>query len=202
MEKTIAFKTIGCRLNLYETDALASAFNEAGYRITDFNTPADVYVVNTCTVTNQSDRKSRNRINQAIRRKKGALVIVTGCLADHYKKELQARKEITYVIENSKKSGILSLVNAHFRGKPFTPDELIPDQFGYRPASHTFHTRSMIKIQEGCDNFCSFCIVPKVRGRAVSRPDSEILENIRQVFDFGFKEIVLTGVNVGRYTYQ
>jgi len=201
MRKRIAFKTVGCRLNQYETDAIASQFAESGFEVGTFDTEADVYVINTCTVTHHSDQKSRNLINQAIRKKEGAVVVVTGCLANNYKEELQKRNEITYVVENSRKSSIFSLIDAHFKGELLHPDELNPDLFGYTPASKTFHTRSMIKIQEGCDNFCSFCIVPKVRGRAISRPFDDILENIRQVTDFGFREIVLTGVNIGRYSY-
>jgi len=201
MSKRIAFKTVGCRLNQYETDALASQFAESGFEVGRFDSEADVYVINTCTVTNQSDQKSRNLINQAIRKKEGAVVVVTGCLANNYKEELQKRNEITYVIGNSRKSGIFSLIDAHYKGELLHPDELNPDKFGFNPASKTFHTRSMIKVQEGCDNFCSFCIVPKVRGRAISRPVEDILENIRQVIGYGFKEIVITGVNIGRYSY-
>lgn len=202
MEKKIAFKTIGCRLNQYETDALASRFGESGFHISKFEDEADVYIINTCTVTNQSDQKSRNLISQATRKKKGAIVVVTGCLVNNYKEELQKRQEITYLIDNSRKSAIFSLIDAHFKGETIHPDELNPDQFGYNPANKTFHTRSMIKIQDGCDNFCTFCIVPKVRGRAVSRTVDDILENIRRVLDYGYKEIVVTGVNIGRYSHE
>ncbi len=202
MKKRIAFKTVGCRLNQYETDAIASQFAESGFEVGTFDTEADVYVINTCTVTSHSDQKSRNLINQAIRKKEGAVVVVTGCLANNYKEELQKRNDITYVIENSRKSGIFSLIDVHFKGEGMHPDQLKPDLFGYTPASKTFHTRSMIKIQEGCDNFCSFCIVPMVRGRATSRPVDDILGNIRQVLNYGFREIVLTGVNIGRYSYE
>ncbi len=201
MKKRIAFKTVGCRLNQYETDALASQFAESGFEVGTFDSDADVYIINTCTVTSHSDQKSRNLINQAIRKREGAVVVVTGCLANNYKEQLQKRNDITYVVENARKSGIFSLIDAHFKGELIPPDELNPDLFGFSPASKTFHTRSMIKIQEGCDNFCSFCIVPKVRGRATSRPVEDILENIRQVTDYGFREIVLTGVNIGRYSY-
>lgn len=200
MRKRIAFKTVGCRLNQYETDAIASQFAESGFEVGTLDTEADVYIINTCTVTGHSDHKSRNLINQAVRKKKGAVVVVTGCLANNYKEELQKRNEITYVVENSRKSGIFSIIDAHFKGELIHPDELNPDLFGFSPANQTFHTRSMVKIQEGCDNFCSFCIVPKVRGRAASRPVEDILENIRQVTSFGFREIVLTGVNIGRYS--
>ena len=122
MKKRIAFKTVGCRLNQYETDALASQFAEAGFEVGTLDSVADVYVINTCTVTNHSDQKSRNLINQAIRKREGAVVVVTGCLANHYKEELLKRNEITYVIENDRKSSIFSLIDAHFKGELLQPD--------------------------------------------------------------------------------
>lgn len=197
--KKIAFKTLGCRLNLFETDALASQFAKNNYQVVDFSADADVYVINTCTVTNQSDQKSRNIINQADRLNQNALTIVTGCMATHYKEELTKSEKIDYVVDNDHKSSILSLVEAHQNGEIVTPEFFEKDVFGYEPADETFHTRSLIKIQDGCDNFCTFCIIPKVRGRAVSRSHKAIFENIIQVLEFGYKEIVLTGVNIGRY---
>jgi len=197
--RKIAFKTLGCRLNHYETDALISEFRKKGYEVIPFSQPADIYVVNTCTVTNQSDHKSRNMINQAIRRNHDSLVIVTGCMANHYKEQLDQRPDISYVVENDRKSSIVSLVEAHYHGEVTTPEWFPADRFHFPLTDKAFHTRSLIKIQDGCDNFCSYCIIPRVRGRAVSRPEAEILDNIRRVLDAGFKEIVLTGVNIGRY---
>ena len=197
--KKIAFKTLGCRLNLFETDALASQFAKNDYEIVEFSQEADVYVINSCTVTNQSDQKSRNAISQADRVNKDALTIVTGCMATNYKEKLQESEKIDYVVDNDHKSSILSLVEAHRHGEIVKPEMFKKDLFSYAPAEETFHTRSLIKIQDGCDNFCTFCIIPKVRGRAVSRPAKDIFENIKQVVDFGFKEVVLTGVNIGRY---
>lgn len=199
--KKIAFKTLGCRLNLFETDALASQFAKNDYKIVDFSEHADIYVINTCTVTNQSDQKSRNAISQADRVNKQALTIVTGCMATNYKEKLQQSEKIDYVVDNDHKTSILSLVEAHRHGEIVKPEMFNKDLFAYQPADETFHTRSLIKIQDGCDNFCTFCIIPKVRGRAVSRPAKDIFENIKQVVSFGFKEIVLTGVNIGRYQY-
>ncbi len=201
MTRKIAFKTLGCRLNLFETDAIASAFSKKDYEIVDFDQPADVYVINTCTVTNQSDSRSRKVINQAARTAKDALTIVTGCMATNYKEQLQQNEKIDYVVDNDHKTAVLSVVEAHFRGELVNPDQFEKDVFAYAAADETFHTRSLIKIQDGCDNFCTFCIIPKVRGRAVSRPAKDIFDNIRKVVDFGFKEIVLTGVNLGRYKY-
>jgi len=197
--KKIAFKTLGCRLNQYETDALASRFHSGSYEIVDFNDSADIYVVNTCTVTNQSDQKSRQTINQAKRLNENAMVVVTGCMANNYKESLLESKAIDFVVDNERKTSIFSIVEKHFRGEVADPEGFDHDVFSYEAAYKTFHTRSMIKIQDGCDNFCTFCIIPKVRGRATSRPAEEILNNIRDVIAYGFKEVVLTGVNIGRY---
>ncbi len=202
MKKKVAFKTLGCRLNQFETDSVLTDFYKSGYDIVGFNEPADVYVVNTCTVTNQGDHKSKTAINQAVHGKTGGLVVVTGCMAESQKQYLENREDIDYVIDNKSKASILPLVEAHFNGEILSPDMLKKDVFGFTVAEKSFHTRSMIKIQDGCDNFCTFCIVPTVRGRAVSRPVKDILENIRQVIGLGYNEIVLTGVNISRYDYE
>ncbi|MBU3928103.1 MAG: tRNA (N(6)-L-threonylcarbamoyladenosine(37)-C(2))-methylthiotransferase MtaB [Bacteroidetes bacterium] len=200
-QKTVAFKTLGCRLNLYETDALASEFAKQNYRVVDFNEKADLYVINTCTVTNQSDQKSRREIQVAHRTNQEGVTIVTGCMATNYKDQLEKNNAINYVVDNDHKTSVLSVAEAHFNGELVDVNNFEANLFSYAPADETFHTRSLIKIQDGCDNFCTFCIIPKVRGRATSRPPEEIFENIRQVVAFGYKEVVLTGVNLGRYSY-
>ncbi len=200
--KKVAFKTLGCRLNLYETDAIASEFSKNNYRVVEFGEDADIYVINTCTVTNQSDQKSRQVINQSGKLNKEALTIVTGCMATNYKEKLKENEQIDYVVDNEHKTSVLSVVESHFHGQEVDPDQLEKNVFNYAPAEETFHTRSFIKIQDGCDNFCTFCIVPKVRGRAISRPAEDIFKNIRQVIEYGYKEIVLTGVNLGRYKFE
>ena len=198
----VAFKTLGCRLNQYETDALVSEFDQAGYELVDFSQPADVVVVNTCTVTNQSDHKSRNTISQAAGKHPGAVVVVTGCMASQYKQRLEEQDNITYVVDNTRKSAILPLVEAHFRGEIVHPAHFGGDVFNYRSVKKSLHTRSAVKIQDGCDNYCTFCIIPSVRGRAVSRPPSEIIDNVKGTLANGFREIVVTGVNIGRYEYE
>jgi len=202
MSRKIAFKTLGCRLNQFETDSLASEFHHAGYRLVDFEDKADVYVVNTCTVTNQSDKKSRSLIQHASHRSGDALVVVTGCMVNSQKEALENQDAPAYFVENDKKTSIFPMVQSHFKGEILHPNSLDPDVFDFKPADRTFHTRSLIKIQDGCDNFCTFCIVPFVRGRAASRPFEKIRENILQVLDFGYREIVLTGVNIGRYGHN
>ncbi len=200
--RKIAFKTLGCRLNQFETDALAAQFRRHGFEVVDFTENADICIVNTCTVTNQGDTKSRKAINQAIKRQSGPVVIVTGCMVDRQREKLKQLSGVTYFVENAKKTSIFELVDSHFKGETVSPEDFGSDLFGFEAADDTFHTRSFIKIQDGCDNFCSYCIVPTVRGRAVSRPAAGIMENIRQVLGFGYKEIVLTGVNIGRYMHD
>ena len=200
--KKVSFKTLGCRLNQYETDALVTRFHQAGYEVVDYSSPADITVINTCTVTNQSDQKSRNTINHAARKNPAGLVVVTGCMANNHKEQLEANEKITYVVDNERKSQIVVLVDAHFKGEVVHPESYSGDVFGFETVDKSLHTRTSIKVQDGCDNYCTYCIVPSVRGRAVSRPLGEILENIRRVVDNGFKEIVITGVNIGRYDYE
>jgi threonylcarbamoyladenosine tRNA methylthiotransferase MtaB len=197
--KKVSFKTLGCRLNQYETDALVSEFHKGGYEIVEFSDAADVCVINTCTVTSQSDQKSRNIISQAAGRNPDAVVVVAGCMVNNHKSILEKNDRITYVVDNEHKNNIFSLVDAHFRGEIIHPEQLPSDIFGFETVDRSLHTRTAIKIQDGCNNFCTFCIIPSVRGRAVSRNPAEIYENIKRVRDNGFKEIVITGVNIGRY---
>jgi threonylcarbamoyladenosine tRNA methylthiotransferase MtaB len=201
--KKVAFKTLGCRLNQYETDALASQFDKNGYQVVDFDDDAEIVVVNTCTVTNQSDSKSNQVIKQAAKKHKDAMLVVTGCMVNNHREKLEkAQPNVTWFVDNEHKSSIFSLIDGHLKGEVNHPDHFDKNLFDYQPAEKTFHTRSMIKVQDGCDNYCTFCIIPKVRGRATSRPVSEILENIKQVVNFGYKEVVLTGVNIGRYNHE
>ena len=200
-KRRVAFKTLGCRLNQYETDALVTDFDRAGYEVVDPHEPADVVIVNTCTVTNQSDQKSRNAINQTVKANKGALVVVTGCMANHYKEKLEQEDFVTYVVENDRKSSVLSLVEAHFNGE-ILPAEKQGDVFSFSMVSKSLHTRSAVKIQDGCNNFCTYCIIPMVRGKAISRPLPQIVECVEQTIANGFKELVVTGVNIGRYRWE
>jgi threonylcarbamoyladenosine tRNA methylthiotransferase MtaB len=197
--KKISFKTLGCRVNLYETDALASRFKAAGYEIVESDGDADVFIVNTCTVTNTSDQKCRQAIHQIRRKHPEALIAVTGCMVNHRKEELLQSDIADYVIDNERKSALFDIIDEHFRTGHSDPEGYDRDLFSYQPALDTFHTRSLIKIHDGCNNFCSYCIIPMVRGRSTSRPAEDIYNNVREVIAHGFKEIVLTGVNMGRY---
>ncbi len=198
----VAFKTLGCRVNLYETDALASQFKAAGYEVVENEEDADIYIVNTCTVTNQSDQKCRQALNQIRRSHPTAVIAATGCMVNHRKQEMLGSGVIDFAIDNERKYSTFSIIDGYMKGETVDPEGFDKDLFSYSPAFDTFHTRSLIKIHDGCNNFCSYCIIPNVRGRATSRCDKEIYDNIRQVVDHGFKEIVLTGVNMGRYKFQ
>ncbi len=202
MKKKIAFRTLGCRLNQYETDALASQFTKGGYEIVEGEEKADIVVVNTCTVTNQSDQKSRNTINHQARKNNDAVMVVTGCMAENHKEKLEQQEHITILVDNEHKSSIFEIVEDYFKGESTNMDCYDKDLFSYQAAKDTFHTKSMIKIQDGCDNFCTYCIIPSVRGAAVSRPVEDVLKNVQEILAFGFKEVVLTGVNIGRYEHD
>ncbi len=198
----VAFKTLGCRVNLYETDALASRFKAAGYVIAESDAHADVFVVNTCTVTNTSDQKCRQVLRQIRRNHPEALIAVTGCMVNHRKEDLLESGIADYVIDNERKTALFDIIDEHFRTGHSDPEGYDRNLFDYHPAFDTFHTRSLIKIHDGCNNFCSFCIIPMVRGHATSRPANDIYHNVREVVEHGFKEIVLTGVNMGRYQHE
>ena len=200
--RRVAFKTLGCRVNLYETDSLASRFKAAGYVIAENDADADVFVVNTCTVTNTSDQKCRQAIHQIRRKHPEALIAVTGCMVNHRKEELLQSGIADYVIDNERKSALFDIIDEHFRTGHSDPEGYDRDLFSYQSAFDTFHTRSLIKIHDGCNNFCSYCIIPMVRGRSTSRPAEDIYNNVREVVGHGFKEVVLTGVNMGRYHYE
>ncbi len=221
--KRIAFHTLGCKLNQYETDSIASQFRRAGYQIVPFDERADCYVINSCTVTNKADRKSRNAMNRAIReagsrlytpgpdrsRAPGApgapgeeaIVVMTGCFVDSGRDRL-LDSQATYLVDNKRKSQIFSIVDGHFRGELVDPETLEPGVFQFETAERIFHTRTTVKVQDGCDNFCTFCIIPFVRGRAISRPAEDILTQAREAVRGGSRELVLTGVNMSRYDYE
>ena len=219
MAPAIAFANLGCRLNIAESDALAARFVAAGYRVVPTTDPADVVVVNTCTVTGQADRKSRNALYRAARGGAGPgtaatgstdpgtgdqmrpLVVATGCYVTAQGGVACDLPGVDYAVDNDRKSGIFDLVEAHLAGEVADPAALPADPFGYRPGAQPLHTRATIKIQDGCDNFCTFCIIPAVRGRAQSRPAGDILEEARRLLDEGHRELVLTGVNIGRYRW-
>lgn len=212
MKRTIAFETLGCKLNQYETDSIATTLRQRGFDVVALgSTPADAYVINSCTVTNKADRKSRNILYRAERlaaeravqtpsdRVAGPPVILTGCFVDSHPDFDRSSRHTTYMVDNRHKNTIPELLEAHFRGETVDEHTLTPDVFGFSTPECIFHTRTNIKIQDGCDNFCTFCIIPRVRGRARSRPRGEILREASEAIAAGSRELILTGVNMSRY---
>jgi threonylcarbamoyladenosine tRNA methylthiotransferase MtaB len=187
----VAFTTLGCKINQHETEAMRQAATEAGSAIVPFDGDADVYVINTCSVTAKSDYQCRQTIRAAIRRGQGARVIVTGCYAETRPQEIKSIPGVDLVIGNREKTGIARYLNGQdSAAKPAAPD---------RKESVKARTRNFLKIQDGCDNHCTYCIVPLARGESRSVPPEEV----RSMFDLtvgsGCPEVVLSGIHIGRY---
>ncbi|MFD0870557.1 tRNA (N(6)-L-threonylcarbamoyladenosine(37)-C(2))-methylthiotransferase MtaB [Paenibacillus residui] len=200
---SVAFHTLGCKVNFYETEGIWQLFKKEGYEQVDFETKADVYLINTCTVTNTGDKKSRQVIRRAIRRNPDAIIAVTGCYAQTSPAEVAAIPGVDIVIGTQDRDKIIPLVD-RFRQErqPINAvrnimktrefEELDVPEFSDR-------TRAFLKIQEGCNNFCTFCIIPWSRGLLRSRRPESVLAQARQLVDAGYKEIVLTGIHTGGY---
>lgn len=192
-----AFATLGCRLNQFETDALVGRFAESGWEIVPFDREADLYVINTCTITGKGEQKSRHIVNKARRRNPEALIAVTGCSVEYDADRYRALDGVDLIVDNAHKSALPELVAVQLEEIPGGTEQ--EDRFAFHTGRHSLHTRAMIKIQDGCNNFCSFCIVPHVRGRAVSLSAAEVRAELERTIALGYKEIVLTGVNISRW---
>ncbi|HTG71895.1 MAG TPA: tRNA (N(6)-L-threonylcarbamoyladenosine(37)-C(2))-methylthiotransferase MtaB [Candidatus Udaeobacter sp.] len=200
---TVAFYTLGCKVNFYDTEAIWQLFKNEGYEQVDFESTADVYLINTCTVTNTGDKKSRQIIRRAVRRNPDAVIAVTGCYAQTSPAEIMAIEGVDLVIGTQDREKIMTFVN-QIQGdrKPVNAvrnimktrdfEELDVPDFNER-------TRAFLKIQEGCNNFCTFCIIPWSRGLSRSRAPQSVLEQAKQLVASGYKEIVLTGIHTGGY---
>lgn len=203
MKKSAAFLSLGCKVNSYETEAMRSMFETAGYEIVDFKEQADVYIVNTCTVTNIADRKSRQMLHQAKKRNPDAVIAAVGCYVQAAEEALVEDSAVDIVVGNNKKSDIVSLVERYFQSR--TKEELVADmnqELEYENLNVITtmeRTRAFIKIQDGCNRFCSYCIIPYVRGRVRSRQEEDILEEIRSLAAKGYQEIVFTGIHISSY---
>jgi threonylcarbamoyladenosine tRNA methylthiotransferase MtaB len=200
---SVAFHTLGCKVNHYETEAIWQLFKEEGYERVDYDSIADVYVINTCTVTNTGDKKSRQVIRRAIRKNPDGVICVTGCYAQTSPGEIMAipgvdvvvgtqdrRKMLTYIEEFKKERQPINGVTNIMKNRVY--EELDVPAF-------TDRTRASLKIQEGCNNFCTFCIIPWARGLMRSRDPEEVVKQAQQLVDAGYKEIVLTGIHTGGY---
>lgn len=203
MKKTAAFLSLGCKVNSYETEAMRTMFEQAGYEIVDFKDTADVYVVNTCTVTNIADRKSRQMLHQAKHRNPDAVIAAVGCYVQAAETVLLEDNAVDLVIGNNKKSDIVAMVERCRNSQ--NKEELVIDineEKEYEELSNITtmeKTRAFIKIQDGCNRFCSYCIIPYVRGRVRSRREDEILSEIKGLVRKGYQEIVLTGIHISSY---
>ncbi len=196
---TVAIETHGCKLNQADSEVLARRFAQVGYSVVNSDEPADIYIVNTCTVTHQADRKARQALGAARRLNPLATLVATGCYAQRAPQQLSGQGIVDLVAGNSQKDRLVELVLAA-RGDPIVTCAVgeeapaWPGAFG--------RTRSMVKIQEGCNQVCSYCIVPKVRGRERSIPPEVLLGQASRRVEEGFKEIVLTGTQLGSYGFD
>lgn len=207
MKKTVAFCTLGCKVNQYETDAMRGSFEAEGYEVKEFSQEASVYVINTCTVTNMADRKSRQMMHRAKKKNPDGIIVAVGCYVQTAKEQLEEDTLIDLVIGNNMKSQVVQIVEQYIQDNRHTEDR---DAYVADIAhSHEYetmhietvseHTRAYIKIQDGCNQFCSYCIIPYARGRVRSRKMEDILQEVRNLTANGYKEIVLTGIHISSY---
>lgn len=203
LNKKVAFYTLGCKVNQYESNAMEKIFSEGGYEIVPFTDFADVYVINTCTVTSVGDKKSRQMLRRAKQLNPGSVIVAVGCMAQVAPEEIKKLDIADIIIGTNHKSEILTAVEKNFSEKnklTLIDDVSKTDVFEETPLS-TFEgrERAYIKIQEGCDRFCSYCIIPYARGAVRSRDEEEIISEAIRLGENGFCEIVLTGIHVASY---
>ena len=202
--KKVSFYTLGCKVNQYETNAMTQKFQEAGYEIVDLNNEvADIYIVNTCTVTNMSDRKSRQVLRRLKDKNEDAIVVAVGCYAQVAKQELEKMPEIDVVLGNEEKKDIVQYVQKFIQEKNKLIEIYdISTQKEFKDMgliTYTEKTRAVIKVQDGCNQFCSYCIIPYARGRVRSRKQDSIIEEITLIAQNGIQEVVITGIHIASY---
>ncbi|AMW98720.1 tRNA (N(6)-L-threonylcarbamoyladenosine(37)-C(2))-methylthiotransferase MtaB [Rummeliibacillus stabekisii] len=200
---SVAFHTLGCKVNHYETEAIWQLFKDEGYERKDFDHQSDVYVINTCTVTNTGDKKSRQVIRRAIRQNPDAVICVTGCYAQTSPAEIMAIPGVDIVVGTQDRMNLLSYIEQYKKERqPINAVKNIMKNRVYEELDvpyFTDRTRASLKIQEGCNNFCTFCIIPWARGLMRSRDPQEVVRQAQQLVDAGYLEIVLTGIHTGGY---
>lgn len=202
--KTVSFMTLGCKVNQYETEAMAEAFANAGYEQVEFDEKADVYVINTCTVTGLSARKSRQAIRRAKQENPEAIVAAVGCYPQTAQKEVEALEEVDIVVGTSDRKRLPEYVEQFMTGcgsKVSTVADIMKNHVfeDLNIENYKDRTRGMLKIQEGCSQFCSYCIIPYARGPIRSRPFEDVMAEVEKLAAAGFKEIVLTGIHIASY---
>ena len=202
--KKVSFYTLGCKVNQYETNAMAQKFKESGYEIVDMNDDiSDICIVNTCTVTNMSDRKSRHSLRRVKEKNPSAIIATVGCYAQVAKNDLENMPEIDIVLGNEEKANIVQYVEKFIENeKKLIEIEDIATKKEFEDMgqiTYTEKTRAFIKVQDGCNQFCSYCIIPYARGRVRSRNAESIIKEITQIAQNGIKEVVITGIHVASY---
>lgn len=217
--KKAALHNLGCKVNSYETEAMQQLLENAGYEIVPFAEGADVYIINTCSVTNIADRKSRQMLHRAKKMNPEAVVVAAGCYVQAAGEELKKDEAVDLVVGNNKKTELVSILEDYFaqQKKPeeeitfsqtAAPDEAVEtvidinDTMEYENLSIdkiSDHTRAFIKVQDGCNQFCSYCIIPYTRGRVRSRKPDEVVEEVKRLTTSGYQEIVLTGIHLSSY---
>ena len=197
--KTVAFITLGCKVNQYETNAMIQKLIEGGYKIVEHHEKADIYIVNTCTVTNMSDRKSRQMIRKVREINPQAKIIAVGCYVEVAKNEVEKMKEIDLTLGNSEKVDIVKYCDNLLQDIKKDENNKKNEFSEFGTITYTEKTRAVIKIQDGCDRFCSYCIIPYARGRVRSRNPQNVISEITQISKKGIKEVVLTGIHIASY---
>jgi len=187
LKKTFKVVTLGCRTNQYESQAYADQLKSVGYHEAKEGETAEICIVNTCTVTESADSSSRHAIRDLARKHPGSQLVITGCLAERHPEQILSIEGVTHVVPNPKKEELLPIVFPEGEWPEFSIQQFDD------------HTRAFVKVQDGCNSFCTYCIIPYVRGRSRSRPINEIEKEVRDLIANGYKEIVLTGINIGDY---
>ena len=204
LKKKAALHNLGCKVNAYETEAMQQILENAGYEIVPFTEKADVYVINTCSVTNMADRKSRQMLHKAKKNNPDAIVIGAGCYVQTKEAEALLDDTIDIIIGNNRKSELLSMIEAyereHKKVENLTDINHEKQEYETMCLERTAeHTRAFIKVQDGCNQFCSYCIIPFARGRVRSREANDVIQEVTRLAEHGFKEIVLTGIHLSSY---
>ena len=200
--KTVAYHNLGCKVNAYEMDAMLQALRDSGYQIVPFEQKADIYLVNTCTVTNIADRKSRQMLHKAKKTNPEGIVVAVGCYVQSDKQTVEADSAVDLLIGNNRKKDLVAILENYFDG--VTQENVIDinhtlEYEELKIASTQEHTRAYIKIQDGCNQFCTYCMIPYARGRVRSRSQAAVLEEIEGLVSAGYKEFVLTGIHISSY---
>ncbi len=195
--------TLGCKLNIYESEAITANLTNNGWQQTTNIAESEVIIVNTCTVTSKADAKCRNVIRRCRKSAPNAIIIAAGCLVTAYPDVMKSMPEIDILLDNKNKSQIIDAVANYCRSRePYLYDSGCDKRFDYHIDTLSNHSRAFIKVQDGCTNFCTYCKIPYARGTSVSRPLNEIVSEVALLSDNGYREFVLTGVNIGMYSVE